>query len=307
MGNKTTPNYSCVALIAAIFFMSCSKSTEVRDHPDAALLSIDGSSTVYPITDAISKEYARTYDYFNINVRVSGTGGGFRKFSNGEIFINNASRKIKEDEQIDCEKNGIGFIELEVAIDGIAVVVNSSNDWVDQLTISELRQIWKLDGAEQWSDIRSDWPDEPIVRYSPGDASGTFDFFNEAVLSGDNIHDGTKKSENDNLLVTGIKSDENAIGFFGLSYYSKNNEDLKLVPIDNGKGAILPDQQTIANGQYTPLSRTLYIYANKEFSTTDEGKHFLDFFMNNSARVATEVGYIPLSDRQYAVGKTQLR
>lgn len=264
-------------------------------------LSIDGSSTVYPITENIVDRYKTRFNNLVISIKVSGTGGGFEKFSKNQIGINNASRKIKESEDLLCKQNNIGYKVIEVAYDGIAVVTNSNNSFVDYLTVEELKRIWKKDGAKTWSDVRTGWPEEPIKLYGPGDASGTHDYFGEAILGDEEFRTDYTKSENDNLLVRGVGSNEfeYALGFFGLAYYEENKSNLKLVPIDNGNGPVTPSTVTISTGDYTPLSRPMFLYVNNSFLEDKVGKGFITFYLQNAAEAAESVGYVALPAKRY--------
>lgn len=290
-------------LTLAIFLTNCSGKKASKPKEGAPTLNIDGSSTVYPITNTIIEKYKIDNNDLNISLAVSGTGGGFDKFAEKFTAINNASRKIKPSEAEKCKTNGIEYTEYEIAYDGIAIVVNNDNDWVDYLTVDELKRIWKSDSVENWSDVRPNWPNEPIKLFGPGENSGTYDYFSEAIVGkGQKIKNEYIKSENDNLLVKGITYYKNSLGFFGLAYYEENKSDLKIVPVNNeasSSGAIYPTPQTIASGEYTPLARSLFIYVNNKFKNTTEGKNFLKFYLNNATKSVTEVGYVPLENSIY--------
>lgn len=262
-------------------------------------IRIDGSSTVYPITQAVAEEFMAENPGVNVTVGVSGTGGGFEKFTRGEIPISNASRPIKDDEKARAEQNGIAYTELTVAMDGISVVVNPQNDWVDHLTVEELKKIWEPNSkVKKWSDIRPGWPDQPIKLYGPGTDSGTFDYFTAEIVGeeGASRTDYTA-SEDDNQLVTGVANDKYALGYFGYAYYMENKDKLKAVPIDGGNGPVAPTDETIANGTYKPLSRPIFIYVNNEaYKTRPEVKAFVDYYLEVVKEIAPEVGYIALKD-----------
>ncbi|HEY8415583.1 MAG TPA: PstS family phosphate ABC transporter substrate-binding protein [Thermaerobacter sp.] len=262
-------------------------------------IRIDGSSTVYPITQAVAEEFMAENPGVNVTVGVSGTGGGFEKFTRGEIPISNASRPIKDDEKARAEQNGIAYTELTVAMDGISVVVNPQNDWVDHLTVEELKKIWEPNSkVKKWSDIRPGWPDQPIKLYGPGTDSGTFDYFTDEIVGeeGASRTDYTA-SEDDNQLVTGVANDKYALGYFGYAYYMENKDKLKAVPIDGGNGPVAPTDETIANGTYKPLSRPIFIYVNNEaYKTRPEVKAFVDYYLEVVKEIAPEVGYIALKD-----------
>lgn len=264
-------------------------------------VSLDGSSTVFPISEAVAEEFNAVQPRVRVTVGVSGTGGGFKKFLAGETDINDASRPIKGSEWEQAKVSGQEFIELPVAFDGLSVVVNKNNTWVDHLTVAELRKIWQPGSTvENWSDVRAGWPAEPIRLYGPGTDSGTFDYFTETIngKSGASRPDYTA-NEDDNALVRGISGDQNALGYFGFAYYAANQSILKLIPIDGGDGPVAPSQITINNGSYSPLSRPIFIYVRKEALERPEVRAFTDFYIENAGLLAEEVGYIPLPDDTY--------
>lgn len=266
-------------------------------------IKIDGSSTVFPITEAMAEEFRLEQPKVKITVGVSGTGGGFKKFSRGEIDINNASRLIKEAETASARQNNIEFVDLQVAYDGLVIVVNKENTWVDKLTTEELKRIWSPDAQQKvvrWNQIRPEWPAEEFHLYGPGVASGTYDYFTEAIVgeSGSSRGDFTS-SEDDNVLVQGISGDKNGLAFFGLAYYEQNKERLKLVSVDSGKGAVLPSVETIKSGEYTPLARPIYIYVSRAASKRAEVSAFVRFYLENASVIVPDVGYIPMTDAEY--------
>ncbi|MFQ5862575.1 MAG: PstS family phosphate ABC transporter substrate-binding protein [Candidatus Brocadiales bacterium] len=273
-------------------------------------IKIDGSSTVYPITEAVAEEFQAKYRKVRITVGISGTGGGFKKFSRGEIDITNASRPISPREAKLCEEKGIEYVELPVAYDGLAVMVNPKNTWCDFLTVRELKKIWAPDAEEKimkWNQIRPEWPDKKISLFGPGVDSGTFDYFTMAICgeSGASRGDFTP-SEDDNVLVQGIATDEGALGFFGLAYYEANEDKLKLVGVDdenpsNGDGPIKATVETVTNNTYQPLSRPIFIYVNKRAAERPEVARFISFYMNSGGPLVEEVGYVPLPDRAYSL------
>jgi len=259
-------------------------------------IHIDGSSTVYPITEAVAEEFHAVERKVRVSVGFSGTGGGFKKFAAGETQISDASRPIKDKERTKLESAGIGFIELPVAYDGLCVVLNKKNDWVDALTIDELKKIF-LDGsaAERWSDVRSGWPDMPIDIYAPGTDSGTFDYFKEVIAGKTgSIRGDMQVSEDDNILVRGVAGSKGAIGFFGFAYYAENTDKLRAVPIDGGKGPVTPNHTTVENGTYAPFSRPLFIYVSAETADEPQVDAFVDFYLDHAAELASEVGYVGL-------------
>jgi phosphate transport system substrate-binding protein len=266
-------------------------------------ISIDGSSTVYPITEAVAEEFRLEQRDVRITVGVSGTGGGFKKFSRGEVDINDASRPIKAQEAATCKENNIQYVELTVAFDGLAVLVNKDNTWVKDITIEELKRIWEPSAQEKvtkWSQIRKEWPDQEFNLYGPGIASGTYDYFTEAVVgkSGESRGDFTA-SEDDNVLVQGIEGDINALGFFGLAYYEENKERLKLVGVNGGSGVVIPSAETVKNGTYAPLSRPIFIYVTKTAAERPEVRSFVKFYLQYASELVLDVGYIPLPQEQY--------
>jgi phosphate transport system substrate-binding protein len=271
-------------------------------------VTLDGSSTVYPISEAVAEEFLAIAPRVRVTVGVSGTGGGFKKFLAKEIDINDASRTIKESESVEAEANGIDYLEIPVAFDGLSVVVNPQNDWVDSLTVAELQKIWQPGSTvDSWDDIRPDWPSAPIRLYGPGTDSGTFDYFTEAVNgeSGASRPDYTA-SEDDNVLVQGIAGDEYALGFFGFAYYVENQDKLKVIPIDGGNGPVVPTSTSINDGTYSPLSRPIFIYLNTASLARPEVRAFVDFYIDNAGVLASEVGYIELPEEMYQESREKL-
>lgn len=261
-------------------------------------IKIDGSSTVAPITTAVAEEFRTGAKDVRVTVGVSGTGGGFKRFSTGETDISNASRPIKKEEAAAAAKNSVEFIELPISFDGLSIVVNKSNYWCETLTMDDLRAIFGAGRAvKTWKELRPEWPDAPIKIFSPGTDSGTFDYFKEEVVGKDgSIRSDMSVSEDDNVLVTGVAGDENAIGFFGFAYYVENKDKVKVVKIDAGKGAIEPTHETIENGTYAPFGRPLFIYVNKKSAERAEVKAFIDFYLKNAAELVEDVGYVKLPD-----------
>lgn len=264
-------------------------------------IAIDGSSTVFPITEAIAEEFNAVYPGVRIPVGVSGTGGGFKKFIAGETDISNASRPIKDEEAQAAADAGIEYIELMVAYDGLSVLVNPDNTWVDSLTVEELKMIWAPDSTVMtWSDVRPGWPNEEIKLYAPGTDSGTFDYFTEEI-NGESgaIRPDFTASEDDNVLVQGIAGDKNALGFFGFAYYEANQDKLKLVAIDNGSGAILPNFDSIQDGSYAPLSRPIFIYVKTASLERPEVVEFVTFYLTIATNIIPDVGYVALPADKY--------
>lgn len=272
------------------------------------VVSLDGSSTVYPISEAVAEEFLTEAPDVRTTVGVSGTGGGFKRFLAGETDINDASRPISDSEKETATTSGFEYLEIAVAYDGLSVVVNPANTWVDHLTMAELRMIWQPGSTvDSWNDIRAEWPDQPIRLYGAGTDSGTFDYFTETVNgeAGASRPDYTA-SENDNVLVTGIAGDENALGYFGYAYYQENQDKLKLVPIDSGNGPIAPNATTINDGTYAPLSRPLFIYLSKAGAAKPQVRAFVEFYLEIAPQIVDEVGYIPLPAADYAADKAAL-
>ena len=271
-------------------------------------IAVDGSSTVYPVTAAASEEFNQYAPNVRIPVGVSGTGGGFKKFCAGETDIQNASRPISTSEQEACAAGNIEFIELPVAFDGLAVVVNPANDWVDHLTVAELKKIWEPSAQGQvtnWNQVREGFPDLELKLYGAGTDSGTFDYFTEAIMGKAKEQRGDyNASEDDNVLVQGVSGDRGSLGYFGLAYYEENAESLKLVPVkaDDAAEPVMPSIETVKNGTYQPLSRPLFIYVTKAAGERPEVKAFITFYLSKSFTPliqSREVGYIALQDELY--------
>lgn len=277
--------------------------TVVYEEPDNAgdlsgEFEADGSSTLGPLTEAAIEEFAAVAPNVRITNGISGSGSGFERFVNGEIVMSNASRQINEDEAALAEQNGIAWYRFDMAYDGITVVVSSENDFVEELTVEELAKIWSADGGvTTWADVRAEFPAEPIELYGPGTASGTFDYFNEEILGEADVRTDYTPSEDDNVLVQGVAGSPYALGYFGFSYYENNLDILKAIAIDNGNGAVTPSVETIADGSYQPLGRTLYVYVSAEaLQSRPEVQEFLKFYAASADEIAPSVGYIPLPD-----------
>jgi phosphate transport system substrate-binding protein len=271
------------------------------------IVRIDGSSTVYPITEAVAEEFQKAKrGQVKVTVGISGTGGGFKKFCRGETDISDASRPILKKEIDACKEQGIEFIELPVAYDGLAVMVNPKNTWVKSMTVVDLKKIWEPEASgkiTKWNQVRPEWPDAPLKLYGPGVDSGTFDYFTEAVVGKAKASRGDfTASEDDNVLVQGIAGDKNALGYFGYAYYAENTGKLKLVPIDGGKGPVLPSEQTVRDGSYQPLSRPIFIYVSKKAAAEKpEVKEFVEFYLQNAEKLVKEVRYVPLPAKAYTL------
>lgn len=276
------------------------EQAEQEEQELTGTIAIDGSSTVFPILEAVSEEYNAVQPNVKAPVGVSGTGGGFKRFVIGETDFSNASRPIKEEEATLAKENGVEFIELQLAYDGLSVIVSKDNDFVDSLTVEELQRMW-VDGSdvETWQDLRPEWPAEEIEFFSPGHDSGTFDYWNEVILQDTDIRKDAQLSEDDNVLVMGVAGSKNGIGYFGYAYYIENQDKLKVIPIDNGNGPIEPTEQTINDGSYAPLSRPLYMYVNKESLKRPEVVDYLTFLNEHAGELSLEVGYINLPQEIY--------
>lgn len=262
-------------------------------------IRINGSSTVYPISEAIAERFSHKKPGSRVTVGATGTGGGMKRFSAGEIDICDASREMKSTEAEACAAAGVDFVRFEVAFDGIAVVMNAESDWCDSLSVEQLKSIWRPDNpVNKWNELDPEWPDERIKLYGPGTDSGTFDYFTEAI-------NGEEKacridftpSENDNVLVTGVAQDKYSLGYFGYAYYEENKDRLKLLSIEQEDGSfIAPSLETVRDKSYKPLSRPLFIYVRNEVMRRPLGKEFVEFYLDQAAEVSLEVGYVPVSD-----------
>ncbi len=274
------------------------------------LVTLDGSSTVFPISEAVAEEFQKSNQNINVTVGISGTGGGFQKFCRGEIDISDASRPISASEVAACGKSGIEFIEMPVAYDGIAIAVNPKAAWADKITVAELKKLWAPDAqgkVAKWNQIRATWPDREIHLFGAGVDSGTFDYFTEAINGKAKASRGDfTSSEDDNVLVQGISNDELALGFLPFAYYEENAARLKLVPVDdekadNGAGPILPSPDTIKTGTYQPLSRPVFIYVSRKAADRPEVQRFVEFYMKNAETLVREVNYVGLGPEIYGM------
>ncbi len=312
---------STVLLAAALGVTSCNNSASKapesagektaagQDSPSGDKagdgdIKIDGSSTVFPITEAVAEEFQKTKaGKTKVSVGVSGTGGGFKKFCRGETELSNASRPILQKEIDACKEKGIEYLELPIAYDALTVVVNNSNTWAKTLTVAELKKMWGPEAqgkVKNWKEIRADFPDAPLKLFGAGSSSGTFDYFTEAINGKAKVGRGDyTASEDDNTLVKGVGADKGALGYFGYSYYEANKTKLKAVGIDGGKGAVLPAIETVKNGTYNPLSRPLFIYVNSKALDKPAVKEFVDYYMTNAAKFSASTKYIPLPAAAY--------
>ena len=293
------------ALLLPILCLAGCAGCEPAD-PDglSGAVRIDGSSTVFPLTEAVAEEFMRDHPGVRVTVGASGTGGGFAKFARGETDLSDASRAIEDDEVQSLEAAGIGFVELPVAYDGIAVVVHPETDWVDCLTLAELRRIWEPESEiDSWADVRRGFPDVPIALYGPGTDSGTYDYFTAAVMGeeGASRTDYTA-SEADYVLVQGVAGDAGALAYFGLAYYENSRDQLKLLALDSGSGCVRPSAETVQTGRYAPLARVEFVYANAERARQDRALDaFVRFYLQSASVLAAEVGAVPLSEAAYGL------
>ncbi|MET0660643.1 MAG: PstS family phosphate ABC transporter substrate-binding protein [Steroidobacteraceae bacterium] len=289
------------ALLCLALSSACSRGGS--DGPRAAVqvIKIDGSSTVFPIAEAVSEEFMAAGPRVRVTVGLSGTGGGFKKLCRGEIDISNASRPILAEEMEKCRVAGVQYIELPVAFDAITVVVNPQNDWVKSLTLADLKKMWEpaAQGViKRWNQVRPDWPDAPLMLFGPGADSGTFDYFTEAVAGKAKSSRGDyTASEDDNVLVQGVENNKNALGYFGFAYYSAHKDRMRAVAVERPDGkAVAPTSAMVLNGQYQPLSRPLFIYVNAAAAQRPEVKQFIEFYLSEGGKLAQEVGFVPLPD-----------
>ena len=260
-------------------------------------IEIDGSSTVAPITEAVAEEFGAVHGDVRVTVGVSGTGGGFKRFTTGETDISDASRPIKDSEAEIAAENSINYLELTIALDGLAVMVNTSNDFVDCLTVEELKAIWMPESTvDSWDDVRASFPNQTLNLYGPDTESGTFDYFTDEINGGEGVSRADYvASSDDNLLVQGIRGDRNSLGYFGYAYYAENRDSLKLVAVDSGSGCVAPSDETVGDGTYSPLARPIFIYVDTDkLQAKPELKTFVDFYLDNAPELVAEVGYTPL-------------
>jgi len=297
-----------VLFLAALMLLweNCAR----REVGVAPWVRVDGSSTVYPLSEAIVEEFLTRRPGIKVTLGVSGTGGGFKKFLRGETEVSDASRPMKRSELELAARQGLQFIELPVAYDAIAVVVNAENDWCYSVSVDELKRLWQPSAhgrLTNWNQLRLGWPESPIDLFGPGVDSGTFDFFTKEIVGGEGMSRGDfTSSEDDNVLVRGIAGDRNALGFFSLVYYRENSEQLRLLGIDdgnpaNGAGAVLPDEEALQKGLYRPLTRPIFIYVRRDAAERPEVEEFVKYYINQSSRLARDFGYIPLSAQAYQI------
>jgi phosphate transport system substrate-binding protein len=307
-GSNTKLTFTVAAIVAGAFGIASLPAGA------AEVVKIDGSSTVYPVTEAVAEEFQKIKKgAVNVTVGISGTGGGFKKFCRGEIDISDASRPILKKEMEACKEAGIQYIELPVAFDALTVMVNPSNNFAKALTVEQLKKVWEPAAQgkiSNWKQVDPSFPDLPLHLYGAGSDSGTFDYFTEAIVGKAKSSRGDyTASEDDNVLVQGISRDKGALGYFGFAYYVENKAKLKAVPISEkeGKPAVPPSEENVLNGSYQPLSRPIFIYVNANSLERPEVKEFVEFYLKNGAKLAKEVKYIPLPPKAYALGLEHLQ
>ncbi len=278
----------------------------VPAHAADKLIKVDGSSTVFPITEAVAEEFQKANKGLKVTVGVSGTGGGFKKFCRGETDISDASRPIKKKEMDACKEAGINYIEIPVAYDALTVVINPKNTWAAKMTVAELKKMWEPQAqgkVMKWSDVNPKWPNQKLALFGAGADSGTFDYFTEAVNGKEKASRGDfTASEDDNVLVQGVARDKNAIGYFGYAYYAENKDKLKAVAVDGGKGPILPSEKSVEDGSYQPLARPIFIYVSAKSADKPEIKQFVEYYLKHAPKLVKEVKYVPLPASAYKTG-----
>jgi phosphate transport system substrate-binding protein len=277
----------------------------------AEIVKIDGSSTVFPITEAVAEDFQKEKrGAVRVTVGISGTGGGFKKFCRGETDIVDASRPILKNEMDACKAAGVQYVEMPVAFDALTVVVNPKNDWAKTITVAELKKMWEPAAQgkiTKWSQVNPAWPDEPLKLYGAGADSGTFDYFTEAIVGKAKSSRGDfTASEDDNVLVQGVASDKSALGFFGYAYYVENQKKVKAIAVDGGNGPVLPSAKTVEDGTYQPLSRPIFIYVNIKSADKPEVRQFVEFYMKNAPTLVKEVKFFPLPEQAYTTNLEHL-
>lgn len=291
-----------ILIIGAVITLSACGSTQVKQPQP---IKNDGSSTVYPITQQLVEQFNATdKPDVEVSASFSGTGGGFKKFCAGETDINNASRPILQDEMEACKQNKISYIELPIGFDALTIVVNQTNTWAEEITVAELAKMWSAEAQgkiTKWNQVRSSWPDKPLQLFGPGTDSGTYDYFTEAIVGKDQAtRSDYTASEDDEVLVTGVSNNPNALGYFGYAYYVENQDKLKVLAVDSGNGAIVPTTTAVEQAKYQPLARPLFIYVNAVSAQNNPlMNEFIDYYMTNAAEVVNGVGYIAFGEDDY--------
>lgn len=301
------PNRLALGISAAAALFIAGISVAASDK----IVKIDGSSTVFPITEAVAEDFQKAMrGAVRVTVGISGTGGGFKKFCRGEIDIVNASRPILEKEMADCKAAGVHYVEMPVAFDALTIVVNPKNTWSNVITVAELKKLWEPAAQRtimRWNQVNPAWPDEPIKLYGAGADSGTFDYFTEAIVGKAKSSRGDfTASEDDNVLVQGVASDKYGLGFFGFAYYIENQKKLKAIAVDAGKGPVMPSAKTVEDGTYQPLSRPIFIYVNVKSAERPEVRELVEFYMKNGPELVKEVKFFPLPSKVYTTNLEHL-
>ncbi len=302
---KTLKILFAIAIATSIASCGSNESNDSNGGEEAlsGTIMIDGSSTVYPISEAVAEEFRAEAPDVKVTIGSSGSGAGFKKFARGETDISDASRAIKESEVAACKEAGIDFTEITVAYDGLAVFVNKDNDWLSTITVADLKKLWEPEAEDvitRWNQLNPEWPDAEIHLFGPSTAHGTYDYFTEEIMgeSGSSRSDYTACADY-NVMVQGVSTDKYALGYVGLAFVESNADALKIVAVDNGNGPVLPSKETVSQGTYTPLGRSLYMYVKNESMKRPEVKAFVNFYLNNAAELAEDVGYIKLPAEMY--------
>lgn len=309
---KTLKILFAIAIATSIASCGSNESNDNKGGEEAlsGTIKIDGSSTVYPISEAVAEEFRAEAPDVKVTIGSSGSGAGFKKFARGETDISDASRAIKESEVAACKEAGIDFTEITVAYDGLAVFVNKDNDWLSSITVADLKKLWEPEAENvitRWNQLNPEWPDAEIHLFGPSTAHGTYDYFTEEIMgeSGSSRSDYTACADY-NVMVQGVSTDKYALGYVGLAFVESNADALKIVSVDNGNGPILPSKETVSQGTYTPLGRSLFMYIKNESMKRPEVKAFVNFYLDNAAELAEDVGYIKLPAEMYTQQKEQL-
>ncbi|MFN4194713.1 MAG: PstS family phosphate ABC transporter substrate-binding protein [Thermosynechococcus sp.] len=298
----TTKSYARLGVAAAVAALSASLIPAAFSQQGAPVVRIDGSSTVYPVTEVAAEQFQKAQGgKIRVTVGISGTGGGFKKFCRGETDISNASRPILAQEIEICKQNRVQYIELPIAYDALTVVVNPQNNWATSLTVAELKKVWEPGSQiNNWNQIRPSFPNLPLKLFGAGADSGTFDYFTEAIVGkAKSSRKDYTASEDDNVLVQGVSRERAALGYFGYAYYMENKNKLKAVAIDNGKGPVMPSEKTVLNGTYQPLSRPIFIYVNANSAKRPEVRQFVTYYLSNGPAIVRKARYVALPSSAY--------
>jgi len=300
-----------ISVISGLLAVCISRS-QLAQADQTALIKVDGSSTVYPLTEAVAEEFQKANrGRIRVTVGIAGTGGGFKKFCRGETDIADASRPILKEEMDLCRKNGVAYYELPIAFDALTVAVSPKNTWVTSMTVEELKKIWEPAAQGKimrWNQVRSDWPDAPLVLFGAGSDSGTFDYFTDAIVGKPKSSRGDyTASEDDNVLVQGIENNKNALGYIPFAYYIAQVKKLKAVAIVGKSGPVLPSAEKVVKGSYQPLSRPLFIYISESAAKRTEVKDFVDYYLTEGPKLIAEVRYISLPEQAYSMARERLK